>query len=39
LQTTGVVFVFMVVMAIFLWLTDKSLEWLLYDVVLGWKKS
>ncbi|HET7775112.1 MAG TPA: preprotein translocase subunit SecE, partial [Azospira sp.] len=39
LQTTGIVFVFMVVMAIFLWLTDKSLEWLLYDLVLGWKKS
>ena len=39
LQTTGVVFVFMVVMAVFLWLTDKSLEWLLYDLVLGWKKS
>jgi len=39
LQTTGVVFAFMVVMAVFLWVTDKSLEWLLYDLVLGWKKS
>lgn len=39
LQTTGIVFAFMVVMAIFLWLTDKSLEWVLYDLVLGWKKS
>ena len=39
LQTTGIVFIFMVVMAIFLWLTDKSLEWLLYDLILGWKKS
>ena len=33
----GLVFVFMVVMALFLWLTDKSLEWVLYDLVLGWK--
>jgi len=39
LQTTGMVFAFVVVMALFLWLADKSLEWLLYDVVLGWKKS
>jgi preprotein translocase subunit SecE len=26
-QTTGMVFAFVVVMAVFLWLTDKSLEW------------
>lgn len=39
LQTTGVVFAFVLIMAIFLWVTDKSLEWFLYDVVLGWKKS
>jgi preprotein translocase subunit SecE len=26
------------VMALFLWLTDKTLEWLLYDLVLGWRK-
>lgn len=38
-QTTGVVFAFVIVMAIFLWLTDKSLEWVLYDLILGWKKS
>jgi preprotein translocase subunit SecE len=36
-QTTGMVFAFVVVIAIFLWLTDKSLEWVLYDLVLGWK--
>lgn len=36
-QTTGIVFVFVVVIAIFLWLTDKSLEWILYDLILGWK--
>ena len=38
-QTTGAVFAFVVVMALFLYLTDKSLEWVLYDLVLGWKKS
>jgi preprotein translocase subunit SecE len=37
MQTTGIVFAFVVVIAIFLWLTDKSLEWVLYDLVLGWK--
>ena len=39
LQATGLVFVFVVVMAIFLWITDKSLEWALYDLILGWRKS
>ena len=39
MQTTGIVFAFVVAMAIFLFLTDKSLEWVLYDLVLGWKKS
>jgi preprotein translocase subunit SecE len=28
LQTTGIVFVFMVVMALFLWLVDASLLWI-----------
>ena len=37
-QTTGAVFAFVVVMAIFLWFTDKSLEYLMYDLILGWKK-
>ena len=37
LQTTAFVFAFAVVMAMFLWLTDKSLEWVLYDLVLGWR--
>ena len=36
--TTGAVFLFVFVMALFLWLTDKSLEWALYDLILGWKK-
>jgi len=39
LQTTGLVFAFVVIMAVFLWVTDKSLEWVLYDLVLGWRKS
>jgi preprotein translocase subunit SecE len=39
LQTTGAVFAFVVVMAVFLWIADKGLEWVLYDLVLGWKKS
>ena len=37
-QTTGYVFAFVVVMALFLWATDKTLEWLLYDLILGWKR-
>jgi preprotein translocase subunit SecE len=36
-QMTLYVFAFVVVMALFLWLTDKTLEWVLYDLVLGWK--
>jgi len=38
IQMTLYVFGFVVVMAIFLWLTDKTLEWVLYDLILGWKK-
>lgn len=38
LQTTGFVFAFAVVMALFLWLTDKTLEWVLYDLILGWRR-
>jgi len=37
IQMTGIVFAFVAVMGIFLWLLDKSLEWALYSVVLGWK--
>ena len=39
MQTTAAVFAFVVVMAVFLWLSDKTLEWVLYDLVLGWKKT
>ncbi len=38
IQMTAYVFVFVLVMAIFLWLTDKTLEWLFYDLILGWRK-
>jgi len=39
MQTTAAVFAFVVVMAVFLWLSDKTLEWVLYELVLGWKKT
>ena len=39
IQTTGAVFAFVVVMAVFLWISDKTLEWVLYDLILGWKKA
>ena len=35
--TTGIVFGFVVIMAIFLFLVDKSLEWVLYDTLLSWR--
>jgi len=38
MQMTGYVFAFVAVMALFLWLTDKTLEWVLYDLILGWKR-
>jgi preprotein translocase subunit SecE len=37
-QITLIVFAFVAVMAIFLWGTDKILEFVLYDLILGWKK-
>ena len=37
-QTTGAVFAFVVAMAVFLWITDKGLEYVMYDLLLGWKK-
>ena len=37
LQTTVAVFVFVVLVAIYLWLVDKGLGWLIYDVFLGWR--
>ena len=38
MQMTAYVFGFVVVMALFLWLTDKTLEWVFYDLILGWKR-
>jgi preprotein translocase subunit SecE len=38
MQITAIVFAFVLVMAIFLWSADKFLEFLLYDLILGWKK-
>jgi len=38
IQVTAYVFAFVVVMALFLWLTDKTLEWVIFDLVLGWRK-
>ena len=37
-QMTAYVFGFVVVMALFLWATDKTLEWVFYDLILGWKR-
>ena len=39
IQTTAAVFGFVFVMALFLWVADKGLEYALYDLILGWKKS
>jgi len=38
IQMTAYVFGFVVLMALFLWSTDKTLEWVFYDLILGWKK-
>lgn len=36
-QTTLYVLLFSVTMSVFLWLTDKLLEWILYGLILGWR--
>ena len=38
MQVTAIVFGFVLLMAFFLWGTDKLLEFVLYDLILGWKK-
>lgn len=38
MQMTAYVFAFVVVMALFLWLTDKTVEWAIFDLLLGWRK-
>jgi len=35
-QMTATVFAFVVVMAVFLWVADKLIEWVLYGLLLGW---
>ena len=36
-QMTLVVFGFVLIMALFLWLADKLIEWLVFSAFLGWK--
>jgi preprotein translocase subunit SecE len=38
IQMTGYVFAFVFVMALFLFLTDKTLEWVIFDLTLGWRR-
>ena len=38
IQMTAYVFAFVAIMSVFLWLTDKTLEWVFFDLILGWKK-
>ena len=38
LQSTGLVFAFVFVMALVLWIADKLIEYSLYDLILGWKR-
>ena len=37
MQITGIVFGFVLIMALFLWGTDKLLEVVLYDLILRWR--
>jgi preprotein translocase subunit SecE len=36
-STTGIVFAFVALTALFLFIVDKSLEWALYDLMLNWR--
>ena len=38
MQMTAYVFAFVAIMSVFLWLTDKTLEWVFFDLILGWRK-
>ena len=38
MQMTAYVFAFVFVMALFLFLTDKTVEWVFYDLILGWRR-
>ncbi|MDF0607022.1 preprotein translocase subunit SecE [Neisseriaceae bacterium TC5R-5] len=35
MQMTGLVFVFVLILALFMWMVDSGLSWLFYDVLLG----
>lgn len=35
-QMTGIVFVFVAAMGLFLWVVDKGLAWVIYGLLLGW---
>jgi len=35
---TAYVFGFVVIMALFLWVTDKTIDWVFFDLILGWRK-
>lgn len=35
LQLTGLVFLFVLVLALFMWLVDSGLSWFFYDLLLG----
>ena len=37
MTTTGIVFAFVAIMAVLLFVVDKGLEWILYDLLLGWR--
>jgi len=37
INVTGVVFAFVAIMAVFLFIVDKTIEWGLYDLLLRWK--
>lgn len=38
IQMTGYVFAFVFVMALLLWIADKTIQWALYDLILGWRR-
>lgn len=38
IRVTGIVFGFVLLMAVFLWGSDKVLEFVLYNIILGWKR-
>ncbi|MFJ2995637.1 preprotein translocase subunit SecE [Pandoraea sp. NPDC087047] len=36
-QTTAIVFAFVIIMALYLWISDKTIEWAVFSLILGWK--